>query len=159
MRSAEAKQLFKVYNDRWNALDITDPNIPYPCRSMQAKDLVARDTIWAPLVRAPIATWSSETIMQANVQAVYLGAVGLVPQYTEAPATKRILMTYDKKRATPEQLQQLVEILKKEKTRWHSDRLGRRNGGISSGPNELLQQDERARAVFHAVCELMEVAS
>ena len=96
--------------------------------------------------------------MQANAQAFFLGVVGLTPQYTEAPGTGKIVMGYDKTRASQEQSEALVNMLKKEKTRWHSDRLGRRNGGITAGPNETLQRDERARAVFHAVCELMEVA-
>lgn len=157
LKPEEAKQLFQIYNERWNALTPVDPGIPFPCRGMQAAALNTRDAIWAPLVSSPIATWSEETVMQANAQAFFLGVVGLTPQYTEAPGTGRIVMGYDKARASPEQLRELVEILKKEKTRWHSDRLGRRNGGVA-GPNEVLQRDERARAVFHAVCELMEVA-
>jgi len=153
----EAKKLYETYNNRFLALLPTDPNVPYPARGLQASALTDRDSLWAPLVTAHASTWSEETVMQANAQAFFLGAIDLVPQYTEAPGTSKIQMGFDKSRASPAQVQQLVDLLKKEKVRWHSDRLGRRNGG-SSGPNEMLQRDERARAVFHAVCELMEVA-
>jgi hypothetical protein len=150
--------VFKTYNERWNALQPTDPNIPYPGRGLKSSALVARDSIWAPNVGSPIATWSEETVMQANAQAFYLGVVGLSPQYTEALPTGKLAMGFNKAKANPAQTKELVDILKKEKMRWHSDRLGRRNGGVEDGPNETLQSDERARAVFHAVCELMDVA-
>ena len=96
--------------------------------------------------------------MQANAQAFFLGVVGLSPYYTEAGGAGRVQMGFSKARATPAQVRDLVDMLKKEKVRWHSDRLGRRNGGTMAGPNEALQRDEKARAVFHAVCELMEAA-
>lgn len=95
--------------------------------------------------------------MQANAQAFYLGVVGLTPHYTETPGSGKVAMGYHKPKATPAQVKQLVDMLKKEKARWHSDRLGRRNAGME-GPNEALQRDNKARAVFHAVCELMEAA-
>ena len=157
MRPEEARMLFKAYNERWNSLPTTDPSIPYPCRGLQMAGLSARDSIWANLINSPVSTWSEETVMQANTQAFFLGVVGITPQYTQAPGTGRVLMGFDKSRASVVQLKELVDILKKEKIRWHSDRLGRRNGGMT-GPNEALQRDERARAVFHAVCELVEVA-
>lgn len=96
--------------------------------------------------------------MQANAQAFYLGVVGLKPEYTDS-SHGQIECGFAKSSATPEQIKQLVDLLKKEKPRWPSDRLGRRNGGVLGGiPNESLQKDERARAVFHAVCELMDRA-
>lgn len=153
----EAKKLFNAYNNRWNTLSPADPNIPYPARGLQASALVKRDTIWAPHVNAHPSTWSDEAVMKANVQAFFLNVADLAPHYTESPGTGRVEMGFDKSKASPAQVKQLVEILKKEKMRWHSDRLGRRNGGAEV-PNEALQSDERARAVFHAVCELMEVA-
>jgi len=154
----EAKQLFNMYNDQWNTLSPTDPNIPYPTRGLYAPALLARDTLWAPLLRdAHPATWSEDTVMQANAQAFFLNVVGLTPQYTEAPGTGRVQMSFEKTRASQTQIKQLIDLLKKEKTRWHSDRLGRRDDG-RAGPNTALQNDERARAVFHAVCELMEDA-
>ncbi len=151
----EAKRLFKMYNDRWNALSPTDPNIPYPARGLQASALLDRRTIWAPMVDSPPTTWSEETVMQANAQAFYLGLVDMKPQYSEAGG--KVSVAYDRTGATPAQIKQLVDLLKKEKTRWHSDRLGRRNRGVP-GMNEALQNDPRSRAVFHAVCELMEIA-
>lgn len=155
LQPGEAESLFRTYNDRWNALAPTDPNIPYPTRGLKAPALLALDTLWAPTVSSPITTWSEESIMQANVQAFYLGVVGLMPQYNETGG--RVTMGFDKTRASPAQIKQLVDMLKKEKARWHSDRLGRRNGE-NSGPNQALQNNPRARAVFHAVCELMETA-
>ncbi|EME42758.1 hypothetical protein DOTSEDRAFT_73525 [Dothistroma septosporum NZE10] len=153
----EAKRLFKTYNDKWNSLTTTDTNIPYPARGLKANALGARDSLWAPLCNAPISTWSNETVMKANAQAFYLGVVGLVPVYKEAPGTGRIEISFDKSRTNPAQIKVLTDVLKKEKIRWHSDRLGRRNGGVATGvTNEALQNDERARAVFHAACELMD---
>lgn len=157
LKPDEAKQLFKTYNERWQALSATDANVPFPARGLQAHALKARDTLWAPLCNTPISTWSDETVMTANAQAFYLGVVGLAPVYKEAPGTGSIEMGFEKSKASAGQVKQLVDILKKEKMRWHSDRLGRRNGGMSM-PNEALQKDERARAVFHAVCDLMESA-
>ena len=95
--------------------------------------------------------------MQANAQAFFLNVVGLTPQYSEAPGSGQVQMGYEKAKATATQKEQLVAILKKEKMRWHSDKLGRRNNG-RLGANEALQNDARARAVFHAVCALMETA-
>ncbi|KAK3669387.1 CorA metal ion transporter [Recurvomyces mirabilis] len=158
LKPAEAKQLFTMYTNRWNALSPADANIPYPTRGLQAQGLLSRDTIWAPSVATPPSTWSDEALMQANAQAFYLNVAGLIPQYSEAPGTSRIEMGYDKSRATAAQVKVLVEILKKEKGRWHSDRLGRRNNG-KPGLNEALQNDERSRAIFHAVCGLMETAA
>lgn len=153
----EARRLFKEYNQKWHDLPSTDPNIPFPTRGLHSAALVARDTIWAPNLNAHPSTWSEEAIMQANAQAFYLGVVGLKPKYSEVPATGRIEMGFDKDTASPEQIKELIDILKKEKMRWHSDRLGRRNNG-NPGSNETLQRDDKARAVFHAACELMESA-
>ncbi|KAK5705472.1 CorA metal ion transporter [Elasticomyces elasticus] len=153
LQPEEAKRLFKTYNDSWNALSPMDASIPFPARGLKASALLTLDTLWAPTISSPLSTWSEEAIMQANVQAFYLRVADLVPQYTEVGG--RVAMGYDKTRASPAQVKQLLDMLKKEKTRWHSDRLGRRNSG-RAGPNEALQSDPRARAVFHAVCELME---
>ncbi|KAI7195313.1 hypothetical protein D0869_02552 [Hortaea werneckii] len=153
----EAKKLFEQYNRQWLALAPIDSRIPYPTRGLHAPALVARDTLWAPTISAHPATWSEETVMQANAQAFFLNVVGLTPQYSEAPGGGQVQMGYEKATATATQKEQLVAILKKEKMRWHSDKLGRRNNG-RSGANEALQNDVRARAVFHAVCALMETA-
>jgi hypothetical protein len=157
LKPEEAKVLFQTYNERWNGLATTDPNIPYPARGLKASTLLARDSIWAPGC-SDINTWSDETVMKANAQAFFLGVAGLSPQYNECTPTGKMEMGYNKTKATPAQVKELIDILKKEKIRWHSDRLGRRNGGVAAGTNEKLQSDERARAVFHAVCELMDVA-
>lgn len=157
LKPDEAKRLFKAYDERWLSLGPTDPSIPYPARKLHPTGLLVRDSIWAPTVSSPIAEWSEETVMQANTQAFFLGVVGLSPHYTEAPGTHKIVISYNKAKANPAQVKALVDMLKKEKARWHSDRLGRRNAGMT-GTNEALQRDEKARAVFHAVCELMEAA-
>ena len=159
LQPAEAKRLFKTYNDRWLALAPADPSIPYPSRGHRPAALCVRDSIWAPAVDSPISTWSEELVMQANAQAFFLGVVGLSPTYTESAGTGKLNMGYNRTKASAAQTKELIDMLKKEKMRWHSDRLGRRTGGLASaGPNEALQTDERARAVFHAVCELMNVA-
>ncbi|KXT14271.1 hypothetical protein AC579_1279 [Pseudocercospora musae] len=158
LRPDEAKRLFKTYNDRWTTLPSTSSDIPYPARGLHAGGLVARDSLWAPNVSDHVSNWSEETVMQANTQAFFLGVVGLLPMYTQNPATGRIECGFDKTSARKEQIEELMGLLKREKIRWHSDRLGRRSDG-RGGVNERLQRDERARAVFHAVCELMERAN
>ncbi|KAM3414147.1 hypothetical protein BST61_g10805 [Cercospora zeina] len=157
LTSEEAKRLFIIYDEKWKALPPSSPDVPYPARGLHAGGLAARDSLWAPNISTHVASWSEETVMQANAQAFYLGVVELAPRYTRNSASGRVEVGFDKSQATPSQLQQLVDMLKKEKIRWHSDRLGRRNGG-RAGLNEALQKDERARAVFHAVCELMDSA-
>ncbi|KAF2487179.1 hypothetical protein BDY17DRAFT_5247 [Neohortaea acidophila] len=159
LKAEEARKLFAEYDRRWNVLAPADPNIPFPCRGLHRHGLAARDTIWAPTVTSPVSAWSESQVHQANAQAFFIGAVGLQPTYREAPGSGKLVTGFDRTRATLEQVRALVEILKKEKGRWHSDRLGRRNGGgVGAAVNEGLQRDERARAVFHAVCELAETA-
>ena len=156
LKPEEAQRLFASYNERWNTVSPADPNIPFPARGLKPTNLIIRNTLWAPLVSSPIEVWSEETVMKANTQAFFLGAVGLRPAYTELAGAK-IELGIDKSAASAAQLQQLIDDLKKERIRWHSDRLGKRNGG-RSGPNAVLQNDERARAVYHGVCELIEAA-
>lgn len=161
LHPSEAQRLFQTYNTHWLSLPASSPAIPYPTRTLQRNLFSDPATLWSPFTTAIPSAWSNETVMQANAQAFFLGAVGLVPTYTENPATGKILMGFDKKLAKGEVVSRLVEVLKREKVRWHSDRLGRRNGGLSgigAEVNEGLQREEGARAVFHAVCELMEFA-
>ena len=157
LMTEEAQRLFTMYNGRWNGLSPADSNVPFPSRGLHPAALCATDSIWAPDVRSPISEWSEETVMQANAQAFFLRVVGLDPEYTETAGTGRVQMGYNRAQASTQQVTELKEMLKKERNRWHSDRLGRRNGG-SSGPNEALQRDEKARAVFHAVVSLLEFA-
>jgi hypothetical protein len=98
--------------------------------------------------------WSAEQVMQANTALFLLLALGFTPVISDIG-----LVTFDHLSVTEAQVKTLVSVLKKEKLRWHSDRLGRRNEDIpNGGTNETLQRDERARAVFHGVCGLMEFA-
>lgn len=92
--------------------------------------------------------------MQANTALFFLLALGFTPVVSDTG-----LVTFDPLSTTETKVKTLVGVLKKEKLRWHSDRLGRRNEGVPGGGlNEALQRDERARAVFHGVCGLMEFA-
>ncbi|WPH00382.1 Hypothetical protein R9X50_00320900 [Acrodontium crateriforme] len=152
----EAQQIFQEYNNSWNTLSPSDPNIPYPCRTLKAQALTIRNTIWAPNVSSHPDTWSEETIMQANVQAFFLTAKNMKPMYQSA-TSGQVEIGINADSTTPEKLKDLIDVLKKERVRWHSDRLGRRNGGVE-GTNQALQSDVRARSVFHAVCGLMEKA-
>jgi hypothetical protein len=158
LRPDEAKSLYKIYTEKWAALGPTDPSVPFPGRGLNARSLSKRDSLYAPDISAAVSSWSEENVLQANVQAFFLGAVGLSPVYSEISPSRKLTTSFDKAKASEQQIRELVDILKREKVRWHSDRLGRRNGGSADGPNTALQKDERARAVFHAVCELMEVA-
>lgn len=92
--------------------------------------------------------------MQANTALFFLLALGFSPIISDAGT-----VTFDRLAADEASVKALLTVLKKEKMRWHSDRLGRRNEDIpGGGVNEELQRDERARAVFHGVCALMEFA-
>lgn len=156
IKPEEAKQLYQLYDKRWTEIANDDPNIPFPARGLDSRSLLDRDSIWAPTVSTPVVTWTPADVMQANIQAFFLAIAGLVPFYNMTGA--KIVMGYDRVQATSEQVTILLELLKKEMMRWHSDRLGRRNGG-QPGINEALQGNEQARAVFHAVCELKQYAA
>lgn len=92
--------------------------------------------------------------MQANTALFFLLAHGITPVISDSG-----VVVFDRVLADGESVRALLGALKKEKMRWHSDRLGRRNENVlGGGVNEALQRDERARAVFHGVCALMEFA-
>jgi hypothetical protein len=150
LRATEAARLFASYNSSWNSLSATSPTIPYPTRTLRAPALSGPSTIPHQLAH----TWSTEKIMQANTALFFIIALGLNAIISESGT-----VTFDRA-ATPEaDVRALLSVLKKEKMRWHSDRLGRRNEDVvGGGLNEALQRDERARAVFHGVCALMEFA-
>lgn len=92
--------------------------------------------------------------MQANTALFFIIALGLKPTISDSG-----IVTFNRATTPEADVRGLLGVLKKEKMRWHSDRLGRRNEEIvGGGVNEALQRDERARAVFHGVCALMEFA-
>nr|POF27648.1 hypothetical protein CFP56_71457 [Quercus suber] len=158
LQPEEAKVLFRQYNDQWHSRTPSDSHIPFPTRGLHASALPDHRTLWSPHTFNEPCTWSKDTTMQANAQAFFLHAVGLTPRYTVEPESGRIHCGLDTTRVRSSmQIRELLELLKKEKVRWHPDRIGRRNDG-APGVNEELQRDERVRAVFYAVCELMEVA-
>ena len=145
LRAEEAVRLFETYNTRWLALAPTSPDIPYPTRTLQAEALSDPST----LPHAAAHVFSNDRVMQANVQIFFLLASGIKPEISDVG-----IVSFNRYEVGEAKVKELVEVLKKEKVRWHSDRLGRRNGG-SGNVNEALQRDERARAVFHGVCALM----
>lgn len=150
LRATEAARLFANYNSTWSSLSATFPTIPYPTRTLLAPALSDPSTI----PHAFGHTWSAEQIMQANTALFFLFALGFVPLISDLG-----IVTFNRDRATEADVKGLIGVLKKEKMRWHSDRLGRRNEEVADGGvNVALQQDERARAVFHGVCGLMEFA-
>jgi hypothetical protein len=93
--------------------------------------------------------------MQANTALFFILSLGFRPLISDSGS-----VTFDRGSTADADVRGLISVLKKEKMRWHSDRLGRRNEDVvGGGVNEVLQRDERARAVFHGVCELMEFAA
>jgi hypothetical protein len=151
LRATEAARLFASYNSSWNSLSATFPTIPYPTRTLLAPALGDPSTI--PHHSAPL--WSTEQIMQANTALFFVLALGFRPIVSDSGS-----VTFDRASTAGADVRGLIGVLKKEKMRWHSDRLGRRNEDVvGGGVNEVLQRDERARAVFHGVCELMEFAA
>jgi hypothetical protein len=151
LRATEAARLFASYDSSWNSLSATFPAIPYPTRTLLAPALRDPSTIPHHLAH----TWSTEQIMQANTALFFVLAPGLRPFISNSGS-----VTFDRASTAEADVRGLIGVLKKEKMRWHSDRLGRRNEDVvGGGVNEVLQRDERARAVFHGVCELMEYAA
>ncbi|KAM0718189.1 hypothetical protein Q7P37_006521 [Cladosporium fusiforme] len=148
---SEATHLFKTYNNTWHTLTPTSSTIPYPTRTLRAHALADPSTIPHPL--SITQTWSAEQTMQANTALFFLLAHNIPPVISNSAT-----VSYDRDDADEEAVRVLVASLKKEKARWHSDRLGRRCGVEGGGVNEVLQRDERARAVFHGVCALVEFA-
>nr|OQO17990.1 hypothetical protein B0A51_14230 [Rachicladosporium sp. CCFEE 5018] len=147
LRPDEALNLYETYNNRWRALTSIDALVPYPTRSLKAASLLDPTTI--PHPTAP--DWSSEQIMQANTQLFFLLAFKLQPVVMPNGTIQ-----VDRANVLETNVTALKAALKKEKMRWHSDTLGRRNGG-GTLVNGGLQKDEKARAVFHGVCGLMEI--
>jgi hypothetical protein len=151
LRATEAARLFARYNSSWNSLSATFPTIPYPTRTLLAPALGDPSTI--PHHSAHL--WSTEQIMQANTALFFILSLGFRPLISDSGS-----VTFDRGSTADADVRGLISVLKKEKMRWHSDRLGRRNeDAVGGGVNEVLQRDERARAVFHGVCELMEFAA
>lgn len=150
LRVTEAARLFASYNSSWNSLSATFPTIPYPTRTLRAPALSDPSTI----PHQSSHTWSTEQIMQANTALFFIIALGLKPTISDSG-----IVTFNRATTPEADVRGLLSVLKREKMRWHSDRLGRRNEEIvGGGVNEALQRDERARAVFHGVCALMEFA-
>ena len=146
----EAKTLFETYNNHWLTVPAFSPSIMYPTRTLAPAALSDPTTI----PHAAAHTWSAEQIMQANTQLFFILGCGLQPSILDGG-----IVQYNRRTASEADVAMLVVVLKKEKMRWHSDRLGRRNGGAAGAVvNETLQKDERARAVFHGVVALMEYA-
>jgi hypothetical protein len=151
LRVTEAARLCTKYNKTWDSLSASSPAIPYPTRTLLAPALSDPSTIPHQLAH----TWSAEKIMQANTALFFILTLGLRPVISDSGT-----VTFDRAAAAESVIQSLIRVLKKEKMRWHSDRLGRRSENlIGGGVNEVLQRDERARAVFHGACELMKFAA
>ncbi|KAK4978517.1 hypothetical protein LTR66_010547 [Elasticomyces elasticus] len=154
---AEARASYERYTDRWAALSSADTDIAYPTTSLRCAPLLDPSTVPAgPVSTTPPSEWSSEKIMQANVMSFFLLAAGLRPRFVNGENGKmRVEFRSEgsvggwgeRDGVEVERVRGVVEVLKKERVRWHSDRLARRSGELAS--------DERARAVFHGVCELL----
>lgn len=136
--------LYETYNSRWLALAANSLSIPFPTPKFTATSLSNLSTI--PYVKA--SGWSEERVLQTNAQLFFLQALQLTPVFSEDDGIVGV-------NGSEEAKKKLLDMMKKERVRWHSDRLGRRNGG-DEGVNETLQSDERCRAVFHGVCGLAE---
>lgn len=91
-------------------------------------------------------------VVCSSPQVFFLRAVGLAPEFTQWSETAKIEVGIKDVGWMRGEVEKLVLVLKAERVRWRSDRLGRREGG------EVLKGDESTRACFHAVCELLEYA-
>ena len=90
--------------------------------------------------------------MQVNAEAFYQLGFGIRPLYLEAQGSLRTLDGLQA--ATDQQLSDLEEFMKKERHRWHPDKLRLRNGR-AGGVSNVLARDPASRAILQAVNDIL----
>ena len=160
----EARQMLDQYNRAWELLDKRDANVPYPTVFGTIEELADPSHIYSPHTSAP-STWALDKIMQVNAEAFFQRGMGIRPLYAE---TRGILRTLDGlPTATDRQLHDLAEYLKKERNRWHPDKLLLRGGGqggssssslssTSLATSNVLITNPASRAVLQAVHDMLD---
>ena len=141
------------YNRAWESLDKRSASIPFPTMFGTASDLANPAYIYSPHTSYP-GSWTLDRLMQANAEAFFQRAMGIRPLYAES---RGVLRTLDGlPTATDKQLHELGEYLKKERNRWHPDKLLLRGGGPGSPASNALLTSTATRAVLLAVNDMLD---
>ena len=128
------------YNEKWNTLDPYSPAVPYPTHTHVAKDISSSKLTASG--GGERLQWTAEEMTIANIQAFFLVELGIRPRYWLYQ--RQIKMGFSE--VTPlEKIQTLKRQLKKERFRWHPDKMGARIDG---------KDDPMAKTVHLAVQRL-----
>lgn len=147
-----ARQMLDRYNRNWELLSIRDPNVPYPTPSGLIGELKDPSHIHSPWTSPPC-TWSQDKIMQTNAETFFQHGFGICPIYSEHQGVLRTLGGVPP--TTDKQLHELQNYLKKERNRWHPDKLLLRSREQGPLTNDTLMTCPASRAVLQAVIDLL----
>ncbi|KAL9096530.1 MAG: hypothetical protein Q9165_001527 [Trypethelium subeluteriae] len=137
----QAKARLDRYNSRWERLSSTQIPVPFPIPSLYDRSKL-------PMLRGT--GWTDDTAARANIKLFFLQAFGLSLKFRSLNAVIGTYLTgLDEHRLT-----KLIEQLKKERLRWHPDRLGQRHNG-HEGINQALVDDGQAKSMLISVNELL----
>ncbi|KAI9714538.1 MAG: hypothetical protein M1820_000500 [Bogoriella megaspora] len=135
------------YNEEWDKLEPNSAAIPFPCKKLSAGD-ISRVSLLYP--RRGFYMDPDHTAI-ANIQAFFLAAFDLKPRYWES--ARHLKMGFEEA-AEKSKVEALKEQLKKDRFRYHPDKLGQRTEGAeNSGP---LQDNPTAKLVHLAVSRLLD---
>ena len=149
----EARQMLNRYNKAWKVLDVRDANVPYPTPFGTINELKDPNNIYSPWTLPP-STWTQDKIMQTNAENFFQRGFGIRPMYKEYWGAVRTLEGLPP--ASDKQLTELQDYLKKERNRWHPDKLLLRGREQGPSTNDTLMASPAARAVLQAVNDLLD---
>ena len=118
------KKIFDAYNTAWDSLSRHDKNYPLPAPS---RDL--SNPNFAGGSSANAGKWSTEQILTANVQLIFLAGFGLSGSLNTRGDSIRVQV--ETRGPQKEEMQALAKWLsRKEQPRWHPDRMNARTGKV-----------------------------
>ena len=124
VKKQEIEPGLKGYNKKWEALDPRSAAVPFPTTYHLASDIPSSKLIAG--VEGESLQWRPDERIMANIQAFFLLDLNIRPKYWEEWG--QIKMGF--LRITPtEKIEKLKLQLKKERFRWHPDKLGGREDG------------------------------
>ena len=148
----KATSALKRYNERWDKLGASSSAIPFPTVWLEATAISNSRLIVSG--RGTGLPWTAEEIATANVQAFFLLELEIKPKYWMD--RKKIRMGFSENTGL-DRVESLRLQMKKERFRWHPDRLGARNDGKEE-VNARLRDDRMAKIVRNAVQSLYDEA-
>ncbi|KAL9091622.1 MAG: hypothetical protein Q9165_004698 [Trypethelium subeluteriae] len=131
----------KEYNRKWDALDRNSPRVPFPAPSFLASNISSSKLLAPGQERL---RWTADERIMANIQAFYLLELGIRPRYWMERS--QIKMGFSS--TTPaEKVETLKLQLKKERFRWHPDKLGARKISAQEEDGSLSRDYALAKMV------------